>query len=158
MSLHHCSTFYLSCVSAANTSPEINNLLYSVCEDTPIGIYIYMCVCEILNADLILLLWHYTSTNGIHIYTCSIDVVSTGAVAFTISATDAENDPLTYSLTGPNAGYFTVDGNTGRVSVFRQLDREVWCGGSRDCYILIYILCVCVLSISQISLSIFLFF
>ncbi|XP_070769788.1 cadherin-related family member 2 [Enoplosus armatus] len=47
-----------------------------------------------------------------------------GRVAFTIIATDTENDKLTYSLTGPNAGYFTVDNNTGRVSVARELDRE----------------------------------
>ncbi|XP_044062276.1 cadherin-related family member 2 isoform X3 [Siniperca chuatsi] len=46
------------------------------------------------------------------------------AFAFTINATDAENDPLTFTLIGPNAGYFTVNTTTGRVSVIRQLDRE----------------------------------
>ncbi|KAI3351909.1 hypothetical protein L3Q82_020738, partial [Scortum barcoo] len=46
------------------------------------------------------------------------------AVVFTIQATDAENDPLTYTLTGANAVYFTVNRNTGAVSIKRQLDRE----------------------------------
>lgn len=98
----------------------------------------------------------------IHIYTCSIDVVSTDTVAFTISATDAENDPLTYSLTGTNAGYFTVDRNTGRVSVYRQLDREVWCGGSRGRYILItftvYSMCMCSINFSDLTLNFTFFF
>ncbi|XP_031713907.1 cadherin-related family member 2 [Anarrhichthys ocellatus] len=49
-----------------------------------------------------------------------------GAHVFTIRATDAENDPLTYSLTAPNAEYFTVESNTGRVSVRMTLDREVF--------------------------------
>nr|XP_057918883.1 cadherin-related family member 2 isoform X2 [Doryrhamphus excisus] len=45
--------------------------------------------------------------------------------AFKIEATDKENDPLTYSLDGDNAIYFTVDRNTGDVFVARKLDREV---------------------------------
>ncbi|XP_054647918.1 cadherin-related family member 2 isoform X2 [Dunckerocampus dactyliophorus] len=45
--------------------------------------------------------------------------------AFKIEATDKENDPLTYSLHGDNAIYFSVDRNTGDVSVARKLDREV---------------------------------
>lgn len=67
----------------ANTSPTINTIVYSVCEDTPRGAY-----------------------------------------AFTINATDAENDPLTFSLTEPNDGFFTVGRDTGVVSVSRELDRE----------------------------------
>ncbi|XP_078117590.1 cadherin-related family member 2 [Sander vitreus] len=47
-----------------------------------------------------------------------------GAYAFTIEATDAENDPLTYSLLEPNAQYFTVESSSGRVSIRRKLDRE----------------------------------
>ncbi|XP_035505780.2 cadherin-related family member 2 isoform X2 [Scophthalmus maximus] len=47
-----------------------------------------------------------------------------GAVAFTIDATDAENDKLTYSLNGPNAIYFKVDTNTGIVKIRSPLDRE----------------------------------
>uniref|UniRef100_A0A3B4U353 Cadherin domain-containing protein n=1 Tax=Seriola dumerili TaxID=41447 RepID=A0A3B4U353_SERDU len=44
--------------------------------------------------------------------------------AFTINASDAEGDALTYTLTGPNAVYFTVGRNTGVVTVNRALDRE----------------------------------
>lgn len=55
--------------------------------------------------------------------------VSTGSPAFTINASDPEHQPLTYTLTGPNSGFFTVNRNTGVVSVQRQLDREVYGGG-----------------------------
>ncbi|XP_074530895.1 cadherin-related family member 2-like [Halichoeres trimaculatus] len=47
-----------------------------------------------------------------------------GEVAFTIAATDADNDPLTFSLSGINAAYFEVETNIGRVKVKRKLDRE----------------------------------
>ncbi|KAM6952110.1 cadherin-related family member 2 [Lycodopsis pacificus] len=47
------------------------------------------------------------------------------AHVFTIAASDAENDPLTYSLTAPNGDYFTVERNTGLVSIRTPLDREV---------------------------------
>lgn len=129
MSLCHYSTFYSYCVSTANTSPEIHTFVYSVCEDTPIGTF----VCEILKVTLILVLCYYSSTGAIHIYRSLTDV-STGDTAFHIDASDAEGKPLTYSLTGPNAGFFTVDRNTGRVSVYRQLDREVRGGGFNDAF------------------------
>ncbi|XP_040029736.2 cadherin-related family member 2 [Gasterosteus aculeatus] len=47
-----------------------------------------------------------------------------GASVFTIKATDAENDPLTFSLTKPNDEYFAVESSSGKVSVRRTLDRE----------------------------------
>ncbi|XP_040904362.1 cadherin-related family member 2 [Toxotes jaculatrix] len=78
--------FLLLCLISltnANTGPVIQTVVYSVCEDTPIG-----------------------------------------ADAFTINATDPENDPMTFSLTGSNAVYFTVGTSTGIVTVNRQLDRE----------------------------------
>lgn len=65
-----------------------------------------------------------------------------GQTAFTIDASDAENDPLTFSLTGPNSVYFTVNSATGVVTVNRQLDREVWCGRSEDTHIFKFWLCV----------------
>ncbi|XP_059201472.1 cadherin-related family member 2 [Centropristis striata] len=43
--------------------------------------------------------------------------------AFTINATDKENDPLTYSITDVNSP-FQVETNTGNISVIRPLDRE----------------------------------
>ncbi|XP_051275135.1 cadherin-related family member 2 isoform X2 [Dicentrarchus labrax] len=67
----------------ANSSPVINQNLYRVCEDIPVGV-----------------------------------------VAFTIDATDPEDAPLTFRLTGSNAGYFTVNAASGIVSVQRELDRE----------------------------------
>lgn len=70
-------------------------------------------------------------------------------MAFTISASDSDNDPLTFSLTGANAGYFTVDSNTGVVSILRELDREVCYGKGKNHSVVsfILILCVCVLSV-----------
>lgn len=62
-----------------------------------------------------------------NIFICSTDVIFIGAYAFTIRASDPENDRLTYKLTEPNAVLFSVNENTGDVSVKRQLDREVWC-------------------------------
>ncbi|XP_035524592.1 cadherin-related family member 2 isoform X2 [Morone saxatilis] len=50
--------------------------------------------------------------------------VPIGVVAFTIDASDPENALLTFRLTGTNAGYFTVNANTGAVSVQRELNRE----------------------------------
>ncbi|XP_076595840.1 LOW QUALITY PROTEIN: cadherin-related family member 2 [Chaetodon auriga] len=47
-----------------------------------------------------------------------------GVVAFTINATDRENDRLTYSLTEPNKEFFTVNEDNGDVSVVKDLDRE----------------------------------
>ncbi|KAK2849365.1 hypothetical protein Q5P01_009199 [Channa striata] len=51
--------------------------------------------------------------------------IPVGAEAFTIIASDPESDPLTYAISGPNAGYFTVNVNSGIVKVARELDREL---------------------------------
>lgn len=58
-----------------------------------------------------------------HIYTWLI--TSPDELAFVINASDAENDSLTFTLSGPNAGFFNVEQNTGRVFISQQLDREV---------------------------------
>ncbi|XP_052006006.1 cadherin-related family member 2-like [Xyrauchen texanus] len=50
--------------------------------------------------------------------------VPVGEFAFQIIANDADNDPLTYDITGPNAIYFDVNKVTGEVKIKRQLDRE----------------------------------
>ncbi|KAL0974338.1 hypothetical protein UPYG_G00219060 [Umbra pygmaea] len=49
-----------------------------------------------------------------------------GAYAFQIEIYDPDvpPDPLTYTLSGLQARYFSVDENTGRVTVQRRLDRE----------------------------------
>lgn len=53
---------------------------------------------------------------------------STDHLAFTIEATDAEDDTLSYSLRESSA-FFRVDGSTGKVYVKAHLDREVQCRG-----------------------------
>ncbi|XP_056456376.1 cadherin-related family member 2 isoform X2 [Gadus chalcogrammus] len=47
-----------------------------------------------------------------------------GGFAFQIEATDKEEDPLSYSISGPNAGFFTVAKTNGTVTINNQLDRE----------------------------------
>ncbi|XP_041654110.1 cadherin-related family member 2-like [Cheilinus undulatus] len=56
-------------------------------------------------------------------YTICVDIPP-GERAFTIAASDLENDPLTFTITGINAEYFTVEENTGVVRVRRPLDRQ----------------------------------
>ncbi|XP_048883521.1 cadherin-related family member 2-like [Brienomyrus brachyistius] len=48
-----------------------------------------------------------------------------GEFAFNIIATDADDDPLSYSLTGENSFYFTVNRTTGNVTIRSLMDREV---------------------------------
>uniref|UniRef100_A0A3Q0SFK6 Cadherin domain-containing protein n=1 Tax=Amphilophus citrinellus TaxID=61819 RepID=A0A3Q0SFK6_AMPCI len=89
----------------------------------------------------ILLLCLVGVINGMHSFDVIVPEITTsvynvcedtpvGQTAFTIAATDKENDPLTFSLFGPNAPYFSVEANTGVVTIARNLDREVWCGRS----------------------------
>ncbi|XP_072573151.1 cadherin-related family member 2-like [Paramormyrops kingsleyae] len=47
-----------------------------------------------------------------------------GEFAFNIIATDADDDPLSYSLTGENSFYFTVNRTTGNVTIRSLMDRE----------------------------------
>lgn len=49
-----------------------------------------------------------------------------GGYAFTIDATDPENDILTYGIVGTGNTYFAVDRHSGNVTVKKELDREVW--------------------------------
>lgn len=51
---------------------------------------------------------------------------SSGQPGFTIAASDPDGNPLTYTLSGPNAPNFRVEESTGVVSVAMPLDREVW--------------------------------
>lgn len=68
----------------------------------------------------------------------------TGQRAFTIEATDNENDPLSYSFREPSP-YFRVNGNTGEVFVETDLNREVQCRGGTVHYIYsCYAVFVCV--------------
>ncbi|XP_076795110.1 cadherin-related family member 2 isoform X2 [Arvicanthis niloticus] len=49
---------------------------------------------------------------------------SVGTVAFWLVATDPDNDPLTYGISGLNAYYFSVVSNTGEVKLASSLDFE----------------------------------
>ena len=51
--------------------------------------------------------------------------VSPGEEAFQLTAIDVDGDPLTYSISGSDAYYFSVDGKTGKVTLKNSLDREV---------------------------------
>ncbi|KAF1561977.1 UNVERIFIED_CONTAM: Cadherin-related family member 2, partial [Eudyptes robustus] len=48
-----------------------------------------------------------------------------GQHAFQLMATDIDGDPLTYSISGPDAFYFSVDAQTGNVILRNSLDREL---------------------------------
>ncbi|NXW05415.1 CDHR2 protein, partial [Fregetta grallaria] len=47
-----------------------------------------------------------------------------GKHAFQLTAIDIDGDPLTYSISGPEAFYFSVDAQTGNVTLRNSLDRE----------------------------------
>ncbi|XP_009694470.1 PREDICTED: cadherin-related family member 2 [Cariama cristata] len=48
-----------------------------------------------------------------------------GQQAFQLTAFDIDGDPLTYSISGPEAFYFSVDAQTGSVTLRNSLDREL---------------------------------
>uniref|UniRef100_A0A8D0F8E3 Cadherin-related family member 2 n=1 Tax=Strix occidentalis caurina TaxID=311401 RepID=A0A8D0F8E3_STROC len=48
-----------------------------------------------------------------------------GQYAFQLKAIDIDGDPLTYSISGPEAFYFSVNAQTGNVTLRNSLDREV---------------------------------
>ncbi|NXE05141.1 CDHR2 protein, partial [Lophotis ruficrista] len=48
-----------------------------------------------------------------------------GQHAFQLTAVDIDGDPLTYSISGPEAFYFSVDPQTGNVTLRNSLDREL---------------------------------
>ncbi|NXC18890.1 CDHR2 protein, partial [Corythaeola cristata] len=51
--------------------------------------------------------------------------VPLGQQAFQLTATDLDGDPLTYSISGTEAFYFSVNAQTGNVTLRNSLDREV---------------------------------
>ncbi|KFP39409.1 Cadherin-related family member 2, partial [Chlamydotis macqueenii] len=48
-----------------------------------------------------------------------------GQHAFQLTAVDIDGDPLTYSISGPEAFYFSVNAQTGDVTLRNSLDREL---------------------------------
>ncbi|TKS72558.1 Cadherin-related family member 2 [Collichthys lucidus] len=63
-------------------------------------------------------------TGSVLLFLLSLISLTDGEFAFTIVASDPEGDPMTFVLSGPEAGYFRVEANTGNVYVQRALDRE----------------------------------
>lgn len=51
--------------------------------------------------------------------------VSPGHQAFQLTAIDLDGDPLTYGIDGAESFYFSVDAQTGNVTLKNSLDREV---------------------------------
>lgn len=54
--------------------------------------------------------------------------LSPGETAFTLIAYDLDGDPITYSISGTDSFYFSVDSQTGVVTLKNLLDREVRAG------------------------------
>ncbi|NXX15199.1 CDHR2 protein, partial [Podargus strigoides] len=52
-------------------------------------------------------------------------LVPPGQYAFQLTAIDIDGDPLTYSISGTEAFYFSVDAQTGNVTLRNSLDREL---------------------------------
>ena len=67
-----------------------------------------------------------SGTNAAPVFSspASVSVAENQTSAYTAVATDADNDPLTYSLSGTDAALFTIDSNTGVVSFIEAPDFE----------------------------------
>ncbi|XP_043113666.1 cadherin-related family member 2 [Puntigrus tetrazona] len=67
--------------------------------------------------------------NSIPVINMALEEVSedleVGEFAFQIKATDPDDDPLTYGITGTDSSHFEVDKATGEVRIKSMLDREV---------------------------------
>ena len=74
------------------------------------------------------------STNAAPVFTslASANVAENQTSAYTAEATDADNDPLTYSLSGTDAALFTIDATTGAVSFINPPDFEAPGSGTGD--------------------------
>ncbi|NXO68031.1 CDHR2 protein, partial [Phainopepla nitens] len=75
------------------------------------------------------LLFPVVSGNTVPIFNVSIFYVpedlQLGQFAFQLQAYDLDNDPLTYQITDTDAFYFSVDSQSGRVTLRNSLDREL---------------------------------
>ena len=62
----------------------------------------------------------------------TVSVAENQVAAYEAAATDADGDPLSYSLSGTDAGLFTIDANTGEVSFRAAPDFEMPGDADRD--------------------------
>ncbi|XP_076018852.1 cadherin-related family member 2 [Genypterus blacodes] len=81
----------------------------------PTGSILLLCLISVTNANLAPVI-----SNVVERVCEEIDL---GAQAFTISATDPENDKLNYAITPPS-NFFEANADTGVVTVKRLLDRD----------------------------------
>ena len=68
-----------------------------------------------------------TDENNIPVFTspAAVSVAENQVVAYEAAATDADGDPLVYSLSGTDAALFTINANTGEVSFIAAPDFEM---------------------------------
>ena len=74
------------------------------------------------------------SINAVPVFTspAAVDVAENQTAVYTAVATDADGDPLMYSLSGTDAGLFTIDATTGAVSFISAPDFEAPGSGTGD--------------------------
>ena len=80
--------------------------------------------------DVAITVTNVNDNNPIFTSDTSVDVAENQTAAYTAVATDADGDPLTYSLSGTDAALFMIDATTGVVSFIEAPDFEV--PGSAD--------------------------
>ena len=73
-------------------------------------------------------------TNAAPVFTspAAVDVAENQTAVYTAQATDADGDTLSYSLSGTDAGLFTIDATTGAVSFINAPDFEAPGSGTGD--------------------------
>ena len=80
--------------------------------------------------DVAITVTNVNDNNPIFTSDTSVDVAENQTAAYTAVATDADGDPLTYSLSGTDAALFMIDATTGVVSFIEAPDFEM--PGSAD--------------------------
>lgn len=101
-----------------NSVPVINMALVEVREDLAIGLYISPNFSLNSVSFCIVLCMNVTFP-----YLC---IFPAGAFAFQIDASDPDNDPLAYGISGTDSSHFEVNTVTGEVKIKSRLDREVF--------------------------------
>ncbi|XP_047441441.1 cadherin-related family member 2 [Mugil cephalus] len=80
------------------------------------GSILLLCVISLANAN--------SSPTITHVLYEVCEDTPVGTVAFIIQASDPDGDSMTFTLTNGNKEFFTVNRNTGAVTVARELNRE----------------------------------
>ncbi|KAM7389525.1 hypothetical protein PAMP_023498 [Pampus punctatissimus] len=80
------------------------------------GSILLLCLISLTNANT------SPTINKLSYEVC--EDIPIGEIAFTVSASDPEGNPLTFSITGGDQAYFVINRDSGTVSVKNRLDRE----------------------------------